>query len=208
MGSGTCTSARCGWVAFMRRWDGSSISWGGRFAAEVTTTKEGMTPKCYPSPEYKVSPITWTVQREADPLFTVMLPALTGPTGQCRKYKDEPHKNVRRDHQRMGEPCRRSEARHGQGCKERSEAADQRDLPGDVVTIRSRHRDPLRGRRRAGTLQSPGMNHNEHATAAKDDQRVEDPEWKLRCCRSEEHKSHRQRNRRNTNAQGLPTPQR
>src|SRR5439155_15150579 len=48
-------------AAFTRRWVASSISWGGRCAAPATITKEGTTTKCYPSPEYKVSPIIWTV---------------------------------------------------------------------------------------------------------------------------------------------------
>src|SRR5438093_11415295 len=68
MVSGTCTSARCGSAAFTRRWVALSISWGGRCAAQATITKEGTTTKCYPSPEYKVLPITWTVH--ASPFYT------------------------------------------------------------------------------------------------------------------------------------------
>src|SRR2546425_9418735 len=46
----------------MRRWAASSISSADRCAALVTTIKEGTTGKCYPSPEYNLLPITWTVQ--------------------------------------------------------------------------------------------------------------------------------------------------
>src|SRR6266581_8698087 len=46
----------------MRRSAASSISSADRCAASATTTKEGTTGKCYPSPEYKLLPITWTVQ--------------------------------------------------------------------------------------------------------------------------------------------------
>src|SRR6266566_3185674 len=46
----------------MRRSVASSISSADRCAAPVTTIKEGTTGKCYPSPEYNLLPITWTVQ--------------------------------------------------------------------------------------------------------------------------------------------------
>src|SRR5712664_1733188 len=46
----------------MRRLAGSWISSDDRCAASATTTKEGTTGKCYPSPEYNLLPITWTVQ--------------------------------------------------------------------------------------------------------------------------------------------------
>src|SRR5712691_3837342 len=47
----------------MRRLAASSISSADRCAAPVTIIKEGTTEKCYPSPEYNLLPITWTVQR-------------------------------------------------------------------------------------------------------------------------------------------------
>src|SRR6266545_4597548 len=61
-GCGMCTSDRCGSAAFMRRLAGSWISSDDQCAASATTTKEGTTGKCYPSPEYNLLPITWTVQ--------------------------------------------------------------------------------------------------------------------------------------------------
>src|SRR6266498_2178596 len=60
-GCGMCTSDRCGSAAFMRRLAGSWISSDDQCAASATTTKEGTTGKCYPSPEYNLLPITWTV---------------------------------------------------------------------------------------------------------------------------------------------------
>src|SRR5206468_13081882 len=57
-----CTSDRCGSAACMRRLAGSWINSDDRCAASATTTKEGTTGKCYPSPEYNLLPITWTVQ--------------------------------------------------------------------------------------------------------------------------------------------------
>src|SRR6266536_4127467 len=59
---GMCTSDRSGSAAFMRRLAGSWISSDDRCAASATITKEGTTKKCYPSPEYNMLPITWTVQ--------------------------------------------------------------------------------------------------------------------------------------------------
>src|SRR5206468_11203506 len=58
-----CTSDRCGSAACMRRLAGSWINSDDQCAASATTTKEGTTGKCYPSPEYNLLPITWTVQR-------------------------------------------------------------------------------------------------------------------------------------------------
>src|SRR6266498_4076957 len=65
-GCGMCTSDRCGSAAFMRRLAGSWISSDDQCAASATTTKEGTTGKCYPSPEYNLLPITWTVQPSPD----------------------------------------------------------------------------------------------------------------------------------------------
>src|SRR5881396_1747854 len=65
----------------MRRLAGSWISSGDQCAASATTTKEGTTGKCYPSPEYNLLPITWTVQPmkvARVPPFTSTLGALTG----------------------------------------------------------------------------------------------------------------------------------
>ena len=64
-------SDRCGSVGFMRPSVASSISSDDPYVAPATTTREGTTEKCYPSPEHNVLPVTWTIRDGKAP------PALT-----------------------------------------------------------------------------------------------------------------------------------
>src|SRR2546422_2213014 len=71
----------------MRRLAASSISSADRCAAPVTTIKEGTTGKCYPSPEYNLLPITWTVhsaKEQTNPLVQVLHKPLAGMTVETR----------------------------------------------------------------------------------------------------------------------------